>query len=33
LAGGGCASPDRYVVLDYQPASGAIFVSANAACP
>jgi len=33
LTGGACAAPDRYIVLDYQPATGAIFVSANAACP
>lgn len=32
LTGGGCVAPDRYVVLDYQPASGAIFVSATASC-
>ena len=29
----GCVAPDRYIVMDYQTASGAIFVSATAACP
>ena len=33
LTGGGCVAPDRYIVLDYQPVTGAIFVSATAACP
>lgn len=33
LGGGACAAPDRYVVLDYQTGTGAIFVSATAACP
>lgn len=32
LTGGACGAPDRYIVLDYQPGTGAIFVSATAAC-
>lgn len=32
LVGGACAAPDRYIVLDYQAGSGAIFVSNTATC-